>query len=286
MQIFNFENTSDIRAFSYNNEEPVFVAKDIATALGYLDTQSAITAHCADPISVRDFRMDILTKIRKSNKNQGLGGSQTPQNAYPLGLNNLDPQLSLIYEYDVYALVFGSKLPSAQRFKKWVYKDVLQSIRKTGSYTVPTPTPIPTPSSLITKQDFIELKNEILSLKLAMPVFEFKEHGTLIPFPGYDVGTLVDMASKECQTKISVKDGYDYLISLDLVDKTKRYLPTALGVRTNAVNVASSAFLYTNNSTGITQKIIVHRDFTNDFIKGLYKFLNINKSSQYLPSNI
>jgi len=274
MQIFNFENTSEIRTFSYDDEEPVFVAKDIATALGYLDTQSAITAHCADPISVRDFRMDILTKIRKSN--------QVSQNVYPIELNNLDPQLSLIYEYDVYALVFGSKLPSAQRFKKWVYKDVLQSIRKTGSYTVPTPSP----SSLITKQDFIELKNEILSLKLAMPVFEFKEHGTLIPFPGYDVGTLVDMASKECQTKISVKDGYDYLISLDLVDKTKRYLPTALGVRTNAVNVASSAFLYTNNSTGITQKIIVHRDFTNDFIKGLYKFLNINKSSQYLPSNI
>jgi len=281
MQIFNFENTSEIRTFSYDDEEPVFVAKDIASALGYSNPQWAITTHCADPISVRDFRMDILAKIRKSNRNQGLG-SQAPQNAYPLELNNLDPQLNLIYDYDVYALIFGSKLPSAQRFKKWVYKDVLQSIRKTGSYTVPTPTP----SSLITKQDFIELKNEILSLKLAMPVFEFKEHGTLIPFPGYDVGTLVDMASKECQTKISVKDGYDYLISLDLVDKTKRYLPTALGVRTNAVNVASSAFLYTNNSTGITQKIIVHRDFTNDFIKGLYKFLNINKSSQYLPSNI
>jgi prophage antirepressor-like protein len=278
MQIFNFENTSDIRTFIYD-EEPLFVAKDIATALGYLNTKSAIMLHCIDAITVQDFRMEILTKIRNSNNNNS-------SNTLLLELKDLHPQLKLIYDYDVYALIFGSKLPSAQRFKKWVYKDVLQSIRKTGSYTVPTPTPIPTPSSLITKQDFIELKNEILSLKLAMPVFEFKEHGTLIPFPGYDVGTLVDMASKECQTKISVKDGYDYLISLDLVDKTKRYLPTALGVRTNAVNVASSAFLYTNNSTGITQKIIVHRDFTNDFIKGLYKFLNINKSSQYLPSNI
>ena len=52
-------------------------------------------------------------------------------------LSELDPKTKLIPESDVYGLVFGSKLGSAKRFRDWLKKEVLPSIRKTGSYRLP-----------------------------------------------------------------------------------------------------------------------------------------------------
>ena len=37
----------------------------------------------------------------------------------------------------MYALIFGSKLPAAKKFKRWVTNEVLPSIRETGSYSLP-----------------------------------------------------------------------------------------------------------------------------------------------------
>ena len=37
----------------------------------------------------------------------------------------------------MYALIFGSQLPAAKKFKHWVTNEVLPSIRETGSYTSP-----------------------------------------------------------------------------------------------------------------------------------------------------
>ena len=47
--------------------------------------------------------------------------------------------MTIINESGLYALIFGSKLESAKRFKHWVTSDVLPSIRKTGSYQAQTP---------------------------------------------------------------------------------------------------------------------------------------------------
>lgn len=47
--------------------------------------------------------------------------------------------MTIINESGLYALVFGSKLPSAKKFKHWVTSEVLPTLRKTGSYAkVPT----------------------------------------------------------------------------------------------------------------------------------------------------
>ena len=40
----------------------------------------------------------------------------------------------LINESGVYALILGSELPSAKRFKRWITKEVIPQIRKTGGY--------------------------------------------------------------------------------------------------------------------------------------------------------
>ena len=55
------------------------------------------------------------------------------RNVTPL---NSQPHTTYINEFGLYSLVFGSRLETAKKFKRWVTKEVLPSVRKTGSYTV------------------------------------------------------------------------------------------------------------------------------------------------------
>ncbi|HBS1482389.1 TPA: Bro-N domain-containing protein [Klebsiella pneumoniae] len=87
---------------------PWFIAKDVAEALGYKQADKAVRQRCDE------------FKILKPGD---LAGMKIPNRG-----------LQVINESDVYNLVFGSKLESAQRFRKWVTKEVLPSIRKTGGF--------------------------------------------------------------------------------------------------------------------------------------------------------
>ena len=92
-----------------------FRGKDIAKASGYEKTRNAILKHVDDDDKsiLEDFRRG--PQIRAPFKNEQ-GGS------------------IFINESCLYSLIFGSKLESAKAFKRWVTKDVLPSIRKTGRY--------------------------------------------------------------------------------------------------------------------------------------------------------
>ena len=106
LQIFNSEEFGQVRTVTIENE-PWFVGKDVAEALGYVKARNAIANHVED-----DDKRDAPI--------QGdLGGTQL---------------MTIINESGLYALIFGSKLESAKRFKHWVTSEVLPSIRKTGSY--------------------------------------------------------------------------------------------------------------------------------------------------------
>jgi len=102
--IFSFEST-DIRVLG-TPQSPLFVAVDICAALGFLNPSKALGDH-VDP--------EDLTKITINTA----GGKQT---------------VNAVNESGMYALIFGSKLPAAKRFKKWVTSEVLPAIRKTGMY--------------------------------------------------------------------------------------------------------------------------------------------------------
>ena len=98
-----------------DNGEPLFVAKDVATALGYADSAKAVSTHC-----------------KRAKSLISLGWVNRP----PL-INQqfiLDPQTKLIPESDLYRLTLKSKLASAEQFQDWIVEEVLPSIRKTGSY--------------------------------------------------------------------------------------------------------------------------------------------------------
>lgn len=108
LQIFKNVEFGEIRTVQLNNET-FFVGKDVAEALGYIKARNAISKH----VSVED---------KKDAPIQGpLGGIQ---------------EMTIINESGLYALIFGSKLESAKRFKHWVTSKVLPSIRKHGVYAV------------------------------------------------------------------------------------------------------------------------------------------------------
>lgn len=112
LQIFNSEEFGEIRTVTIN-EGLWFVGKDIATALGYAKPENAIATHVSD-------------EDKTSTLIQGSG-------------SNYKSKAILINESGLYALIFGSKLESAKRFKHWVTSEVLPAISKTGSYQIRPP---------------------------------------------------------------------------------------------------------------------------------------------------
>ena len=111
LQIFNSEEFGDIRTVQLNNET-YFVGKDVATALGYADTFGALKKHIMDEDK-------LVCQIDSAGQKR---------------------DVTVINESGLYALIFGSKLESAKRFKHWVTSEVLPAIRKTGSYQNPMTT--------------------------------------------------------------------------------------------------------------------------------------------------
>lgn len=105
LQIFNSEEFGAVRTVTIDNE-PWFVGKDVAEALGYSNSRKALADH-------------VHEDDKGVTKCDTLGGKQ---------------DLTVINESGLYALIFGSKLESAKRFKHWVTSEVLPTIRKTGGY--------------------------------------------------------------------------------------------------------------------------------------------------------
>ena len=109
IQIFKHEMFGEIRTMTNEKGETFFVGMDVATALGYTNTQKAIRDHVDDE--------DKLTeRIVLSGQNRNI---------------------VFINESGLYALILSSKLPQAKAFKHWVTSEVLPQIRKTGGY-IPT----------------------------------------------------------------------------------------------------------------------------------------------------
>lgn len=106
MQIFNNPEFGKVRAVTIDNE-PWFVGKDVADALGYSDTNKAVAMHVDD----EDKKLND-----KTSSSFGQRGA------------------TLINESGLYGLILSSKLPTAKKFKHWVTSEVLPDIRKHGLY--------------------------------------------------------------------------------------------------------------------------------------------------------
>ena len=105
------------------NEVPWFCGKDVCDVLGFTNSRKAINDHCDEDDVTKCYTVD--SKERKN-------------------------QLTFINESGLYSLIFGSTLPIAKEFKRWVTSEVLPSIRKNGCYLTPA------------KANEIALGNEII----------------------------------------------------------------------------------------------------------------------------
>lgn len=109
LQIFQNKEFGEVRSLVINNE-PWFVGKDVAEALGYKNSKNAVPTHV-------DEEDKLSTQIEYTGQKRNV---------------------TVINESGLYSLILSSKLPNAKKFKRWVTSEVLPTLRKTGSYAKAT----------------------------------------------------------------------------------------------------------------------------------------------------
>lgn len=105
-QIFQNQEFGEVRTI-VEGEKVFFCGSDVARALGYANPSKALSDHCKG-----------VTKRYTPTA----GGAQ---------------EMSFIPEGDLYRLIVSSHLPSAEKFERWVFEEVLPSIRRHGAYLTP-----------------------------------------------------------------------------------------------------------------------------------------------------
>lgn len=118
---FDFQGHT-VRVIATDPDNPLWVARDVATALGYKDPTNAIKAHCRGVAN----HHPIVDRLGRTQ------------------------QARVIGEPDLYRLIVGSDLETAQEFERVVFEEILPSIRKRGGYLTPEAT-----EAALTDPDFI-----------------------------------------------------------------------------------------------------------------------------------
>lgn len=107
--VFNFQDAHEVRTI-IRDGEPWFVAKDICDILEIVNVSDALSALDSD---------EKMTIANTDSHSSERGGAKS---------------YLVVNESGLYALVFKSRKPQAQTFRKWVTSEVLPAIRKTGQY--------------------------------------------------------------------------------------------------------------------------------------------------------
>ena len=119
--------------------EPWFIAKEVATLLGYTNASKAIGDH------VDELDQKMLSRVEcEALFGQNITDAETVENIddfksnesllleNPINVTNRG--MKFINESGLYTLIARSNKPEARKFQRWVTSEVLPSIRKTGSY--------------------------------------------------------------------------------------------------------------------------------------------------------
>lgn len=140
IQVFNNEQFGALRTYEEDGQV-LFCGKDVAKSLGYKNPNKAIGDHCRG-ITKRYPIQDSLGRTQEA---------------------------VFITEPDLYRLITHSKLPTAEKFERWVFEEVLPAIRRTGGYMVAkqdeTPEQIMARAVLVAQDTIARQKREIEELK-------------------------------------------------------------------------------------------------------------------------
>lgn len=140
LQVFKNTEFGSVRTFVEDDGAILYGASDIAASLGYSNVRDAIARHCRGVVK-RD--VGVVTGVKSD-------GSKATQQV----------EMNFLPEGDVYRLIVSSKLPSAERFERWLFDEVVPTIRAHGAYMTPEAI-----EKTLTNPDFIirlatELKQE------------------------------------------------------------------------------------------------------------------------------
>lgn len=160
VQTFQYHSYS-LRIILDKEGNPLFIAKDVALALGFTNPSKAVADHCRKAKSLKTL-----------NNNDSL---------LSLEINGLRSDTVLIPESDVYRLTMRSDLKSAEEFQDLVCEDILPSIRKNGSYSL-------SPTSPVSRVEYIRVVEENAALKveqlsLCKMVIEYQGRLLSLPAP-------------------------------------------------------------------------------------------------------
>lgn len=140
IQVFNNEQFGALRTYEEDGQI-LFCGKDVAKALGYKRTADAVSSHCRGSVKRRPI-IDSLGRTQEA---------------------------VFITEPDLYRLITHSKLPTAEKFERWVFEEVLPAIRRTGGYMVvkqdETPEQIMARAVLVAQDTIERQKRQIDELK-------------------------------------------------------------------------------------------------------------------------
>lgn len=139
-----FFRGDEVRVVLDENGEPLFVAKDVAQSLGYSSTNM-----------VTIFQ-SVPNEWKGSNRIATLGGEQ---------------DMLILTEQGLYFFLCRSDKPTARPFQKWLAGEVLPSIRRTGSYSLPmTPPPAPNKPRASDLLSSLGLSEDVLTLNRSLRV--------------------------------------------------------------------------------------------------------------------
>lgn len=239
IQMFNNELFGNIRVLEENGNV-LFNGSDVAKILGYSKPQNAVARHC--PHAVK----------RGIGVETGKKADGTPAIQYI--------EMAFIPESDLYRLVFGSKLPTAEQFTDWVTEEILPSIRKHGAYMTPE-----TIEKVLTNPDFIiglatQLKEEQekrkqleAQIEQEKPLVDFA-HGII---KSKDNILIRDYAKILCDDGFNVGEKRLYSYLRDNQYLNNKNLPYQKYIDAGYFFVKESTYMIPNNQACLSQTTLI-----------------------------
>nr|DAV51301.1 MAG TPA: repressor domain protein [Caudoviricetes sp.] len=251
LQIFNNEEFGEIRTIT-KYDKTYFAGSDVAKALGYAIPHKAVQTHCKGVLK---------WNIPTSSGNQ---------------------DVLFITEGDIYRLIMKSKLPSAEKFEKWVMEEVLPSIRKNGGYIAGQETLSDEEllsKALMVAQRKIDEKNNIIAMQdsriQGMIPKEIFADAVSASHTSILIG---DLAKLICQNGVQIgqKRLFEWLRENNFLIKsgTSRNMPKQRYVEQGLFEVKESNIQNPDGSVRITKTTKVTGKgqvyFVNKFLKGAW----------------
>jgi len=247
IRVFNHPKFGDIRTTG-TPDNPEFCAMDLCRALGYANGRDAVAKHVEED------------DVAKRDTTDSIGRTQL---------------LTYVNESGMYALVLGSKLESAKKFKRWITYEVLPSIRKTGTYSV---------EQLTRKQLALmvvqaEEEKERLALENKQQAYQLEEQRPKVAFADAVLSSpdsilVGELAKILCQRGYQTgeirlyeqlrHEGYLCSSGSDYNMPMQRYLEMGLFEVTKGTRSGNGGIMHTTRTTKVTPK--GQQYFINKFI--------------------